>query len=219
MRPQLWRACLPTESGRTYFPRSPNVTSQDFQGCARKFPLDGINGFRLLRECLRILRVPHASRHSGCLERWKTMHVHLCSPHQGNPSWFRALARRHCRRRLRRGLSNRLVTRSHRAILRRARIRRDPCLSEERCTSLFKGIFLHWLGLAHLGLLISSSFILMPAPILAVHLFEIRGRRGLAIGPRDQIVSYCAQPISITAGRTDRSDLLSETARQKVPYF
>jgi hypothetical protein len=55
-------------------------------------------------------------------------------------------------------------------------------------------------GLAHLFLLISSSYISMPALIPAVHLFEIRGRRGLAKRPMDQIVSYCVQLPSITPG-------------------
>ena len=128
-------------------------------------------------------------------------------PIRGRRSWFQALARRHCRRRLCGGFSNRLVTCSHRASLRRARVRRHAYLCEERCAGLFERIFVYWTGLAHLGLLISSFFISQPAAFRAVHLFKFKGRRGLELGALDQIVSYCVHRLSITVGRKHRSDL------------
>ena len=128
-------------------------------------------------------------------------------PIRGRRSWFQALARRHCRRRLCGGFSNRLVTCSHRASLRRARLRRHAYFCKERCAGFLERILLHWLGFAHLGLLISSFFISQPAAFRAVHLFKFRVRKGLELGPLDQIVSYCVHPLSTATCRKDRSDL------------
>ena len=96
-----------------------------------------------------------------------------------------------------------------------------PCWLQDRSYSTSRLIFRKMLralfqrNLALLGScrsfgLLSSSFILLPALVLAVHLFHVRGRRGLAMRSLDQIVSYCVQPSSITRHRKDRAELTCE---------
>jgi hypothetical protein len=205
-------------AGMPNFPRHVAEHRGLSKGLLRKPPHHEIKGAELLGMCLWVLRASRPSEFAP-REGWKSLHFSARSFRHGDQTGCRSLARYRSCGDLAGGLSRGLGLWRHLTNLRRARLRRHDRFPEERCAGLFERIFLHWAGLAHLGLLISSSFILLPAPILAVHPFEIRGRRGPAIRPLEQIVSYCVHRLSITVGRRDRSDLLSETAPEKAPYF
>jgi len=118
-------------------------------------------------------------------EGWQRLNFLARSSRCGGPADCRALARYSSGGQLARGLSYGLSRWHHRAGLRRARLRRHAYLTKECCAGFLERIFLHWAGLAHLGLLISSFFILLPAPFLAVGVFKNMARRGLATRPKD----------------------------------
>lgn len=120
------------------------------------------------------------------------------------------LASNHRLRQLPGGLSRRLVTWRHRARCRRTLVRTRG-YSPEKCTArFFKRIFRFCIGLFHLGLLISSSFVLRSAYIPTIHRFQNRGRRGLAPQSLDQIVSYSVQRPSITRRGRDPAEIWLE---------
>jgi hypothetical protein len=86
------------------------------------------------------------------------------------------------------GLSHGLGLWRHCGNLRCARLRRNDCLSEECCAGLLERILLHWAGLAHLGLLISSFFSLLPGLSLALSISAKSGAaEGWQRGPRTKL--------------------------------
>jgi len=88
------------------------------------------------------------------------------------------------------GLLHGFVARRHRAGRRCVLARRGVCLAEKCAAGLFKRILLHHTGLFHLGLLISSSFLLRSSSSPAFPCFPNRARGGLVQRSLDQIASY-----------------------------
>src|ERR1700691_5052362 len=76
------------------------------------------------------------------------------------------------------GLARRLVTWCRRARFWRVLVRSCGYSSEKCAARFLKRIFLHSIGLFHLGLLISSSFVLRSASSPTTQLFLNRGRGG-----------------------------------------
>jgi hypothetical protein len=138
----------------------------------------------LLGKCLTILLVP-ILRDFAPREGWQRLNFSARSSCCGGPADCRALARYSSGGQLAGSISYGLSRWHHRAGLRRTRLRRHAYLTEECCAGFLERIFLHWAGLAHLGLLISSFFILLPAPFRAVGPLKNMGRRGLATRPKD----------------------------------
>jgi len=94
------------------------------------------------------------------------------------PNEAPVLAGSHRLRQLRGGLAGRLVTGCDCAGCWRVLVRGGRYSSEKRTARFFKRIFRHSIGLFHLGLLISSSFVLRSASSPALLLFLNRGRGG-----------------------------------------
>jgi hypothetical protein len=117
------------------------------------------------------------------------------------------------------GLSRRLVTWRHRAGCRRVLIRSRGYSSEKRTARFFKRIFRNSIGLFHLGLLISSSFVFRSASSPALQLLLNSDRGGLAPRSQDQIVSYSVQQPSVTPERRDPEEIRVAVSLPKVPYF
>jgi hypothetical protein len=85
------------------------------------------------------------------------------------------------------GLSRRLVTWRDRARCWRGLVRSRGYSSEKRTARFFKRIFRNSIGLFHLGLLISSSFVFRSASSPALQLFLNRDRGGWHRGPRTKL--------------------------------
>jgi hypothetical protein len=94
------------------------------------------------------------------------------------PNEAPVLAGTHRLRQLPGGLTGRLVTGCHCAGCWRVLVRGGRYSSEKSTARFFKRIFRHSIGLFHLGLLISSSFVLRSASSPAFRLFLNRGRGG-----------------------------------------
>ena len=90
------------------------------------------------------------------------------------------LAGRHRLRHLCVGFARRFAVGRHRAGCLRILVRTRGYFSEKCHPRFFEGIFRHCSGLAHLGLLISSSFVLRSTYCRAILPILIRGRGGLA---------------------------------------
>jgi hypothetical protein len=157
-------------------------------------------------ELIRVLRVLHPDR--IWFMRGKGAVDFRCpklSPRQSNEAPI--LAGCHRLRQLPGGLSRRLVTWCHRAGCRRVLVRRCGYGSEKRTARFFKRIFRFCIGLFHLGLLVSSSFVLRSASSPAIHPFLSSDRGGLAPRSLDQIVSYCVQRPSLSCGRKGQAEI------------
>jgi hypothetical protein len=88
---------------------------------------------------------------------------------------------------LRSCLSRRLVAWHHRAGCRRVLVRGCGYRSEKCTARFFKRIFRFCTVLFHLGLLISSSFVLLSASSPAIQLFVLRTATGWHRGPRTKL--------------------------------
>jgi len=117
------------------------------------------------------------------------------------------------------GLSRRLVTWRDRARCWRGLVRSRGYSSEKRTARFFKRIFRNSIGLFHLGLLISSSFVFRSASSPALQLLLNSDRGGLAPRSQDQIVSYSVQQPSVTPERRDPEEIRVAVSLPKVPYF
>jgi hypothetical protein len=129
------------------------------------------------------------------------------------------LASNHRLRQLSGGFSRRLVTWRHRARFGRILVRTRGYSPEKRTARFFKRIFRLCIGLFHLGLLISSSFVLRSASSPTLLRFLITDRGGLAPRSLDQIVSYSVQRPSIKRRGRDPAELRLAVRLPKVPYF
>jgi hypothetical protein len=156
--------------------------------------------------CLGMSREPTLRDVSPCdgKEQWN---FEPRSYHRGDRKKRWGLAGSRGARQLCCGLLSAFVAQRHRAGCRCILVRRCVCLPKKCAAGFFKRILRHCVRLIHLGLLISSWFVLRSASSQLSNRLQIRARRGLAPWCLDQIVSRYIQRPSATYDRREQVDI------------